>query len=295
MADSADRITLAGLRATGFHGVFDHEKRDGQEFVVDIVLGTDHRAAGRSDALADTINYATVADLAMARITGPAYDLIEALAEAIAGDCLTLAGVHTVEVTVHKPAAPIPHTFADVSVTVARGLEHPFVVALGSNLGDREATLRAAVQQLGFEPEIRIGRVSGLVETDPVGGPEQSDYLNAVATGTTSLTAPDLLATLPRLAARPGRTRTVRWGERTLDLDLIQFGTPGAPDEVRSSDPALLVPHPRAAERAFVVLPWLDADPRGRIRVGEDVIPLALLAAQLDPSGVRPLGGGSDD
>ena len=79
----ADRIELRGLAVRGNHGVFDHERRDGQEFVVDIVLGTDHRAAGHSDALADTINYAAVADLAMARITGPAYDLIEALAEAI--------------------------------------------------------------------------------------------------------------------------------------------------------------------------------------------------------------------
>lgn len=286
-----DRISLTGLRAKGFHGVFDFEKRQGQEFVVDIVLDVDLRAAGASDDLADTVHYGEVAELAIARVTGPAYDLIEALAEAIAADCLTLAGVQGVAVTVHKPSAPIPHTFTDVSVSITRApqeREHAFVIALGSNLGDREATLGAALAALGAEAGVRVEVVSRLVETDPVGGPDQGDYLNAVVTGATSLPARELLAVLHRIEARHGRTRAVRWGERTLDLDLIQYGTPGAADELQSSDPALLLPHPRAHQRAFVVMPWLDAAPHARIRVGQHVLPLAAIVNQLDPSGVRP-------
>ena len=174
-----DAITLTGLRGKGFHGVFDFEKATGQEFVVDIVLHADLRAAGASDDLADTVNYGVVADLAMARLTGPSFDLIEALAEAIASDVLALGELVAVDVTVHKPTAPIAHAFADVSVTIRRRRTAEFVVALGSNLGDRVATLGAAVEELRAAPGVRVDAVSQLVETDPVGGPEQADYLNA--------------------------------------------------------------------------------------------------------------------
>lgn len=283
-----DRIRLIGLQARGFHGVFAHEKRDGQDFVVDVSLRADLRAPGRSDDLADTINYAEVADLVVARITGPAFDLIEALAEAIADDVLELPAVGAAEVTVHKPEAPIRHTFTDVAVTIRRRREHAFVVALGGNVGDRVATLASARDALAHEPGVTISGVSPLVVTDPVGGPEQADYLNAVVVGRTGVAAPALLAALHRIEARHGRTRAVRWGERTLDLDLIQFGTPGEADEVRSDDPALLVPHPRAAERAFVCVPWLAADPDARIRLGESVVGLDRHTQSLDRSGVRP-------
>lgn len=286
-----DRITLTGLRATGFHGVFDFEKREGQQFVVDVMIHTDHRTAGRSDDLADTINYAEVAEMALARVTGPAYDLIEALAEAIAGDVLTLAGVLAVEVTVHKPGAPIPHDFADVSVTIMRERAAAVVIALGSNLGDRPATLASAVAQLRGVAGLQLTAISRPVLTDPVGGPEQPDYLNAVVTGLCTLPPAELLAALHRIEARHGRVREVRWGQRTLDLDLIQFGTPGTSDEVRSDDPALLLPHPRAAERAFVLLPWLDADPRARLRVGAEIVTVAQQITRVDTGGVRPVDG----
>ncbi|MGB4835259.1 MAG: 2-amino-4-hydroxy-6-hydroxymethyldihydropteridine diphosphokinase [Nostocoides sp.] len=287
-----DRITLTGLRARGRHGVFDFEKRDGQEFVVDVELRADLSVAGASDDLADTVNYAEVAQAVIARVTGPPYDLIEALAEAIAADCLALPGVARAAVTVHKPAAPIPHTFDDVSVRLVRAREAAFVVALGANLGDRAATLTEAVAAVRGLPGVFVTAVSALVETDPVGGPEQGDYLNAVLVGRTSRRPEDLLAELHRIEARHGRARTVRWGERTLDLDLIQFGTPGTPNEVRSADPALLLPHPRASERGFVLLPWLDADPRARIRVGSRVVPVAAQVTTVDLAGVRPVAVG---
>lgn len=284
-----DQIVLTGLRAKGFHGVFDAEKRDGQEFVVDIVLSVDLRAAGASDDLADTVSYADVADAAVAVLTGPSYDLIEAVASRIADVCLEMTLVRRVSVTLHKPSAPIPHTFADVSVRIERQRSAAFVVALGSNLGDRSATLAAAADALRAIPGVTLRAVSAPVETDPVGGPEQADYLNAVAVGVTSLTPGQLLAALHRIEARHGRARVVRWGERTLDLDLIQYGTPGTADEVRCDDPALLLPHPRAHERAFVLAPWLDADPGAQVRVGETVLAVRDQLATLDSTGVRPV------
>ena len=101
----------------------------GQEFVVDLIVRADLRAAGASDDLADTIHYGELAEAVHARITGPAFDLIEALADAIAVDTLRDPRIEAVEVTVHKPGAPIARTFADVSVTVCRARSIPIVIA----------------------------------------------------------------------------------------------------------------------------------------------------------------------
>ena len=99
-----------------------------------------------------------------------------------------------------------------------------------------------------------------------------------------------LLARLHAIEDDFGRTREIRWGARTLDLDLIQFGSPGDASEIRSDDPRLTLPHPRAAQRAFVLVPWLDADPGARLRVGDGVATVADLAGGLDCSGVRAAG-----
>jgi dihydroneopterin aldolase len=115
-----DRITLTGLRVRGHHGVLPAERRDGQDFVVDAVLRLDTRAAGASDELSDTVDYAELAARLAAVVSGEAYDLIETLAERLAAVCLSHPLVFEAEVTVHKPAAPIPLDVADVAVTVVR-------------------------------------------------------------------------------------------------------------------------------------------------------------------------------
>jgi 2-amino-4-hydroxy-6-hydroxymethyldihydropteridine diphosphokinase len=128
------------------------------------------------------------------------------------------------------------------------------VISLGSNLGDRLANL-----QLGVDTLARGGldcmTVSGVYETAPVGGPDQDDYLNAVVVATTELPARAVLRLGAAAEAAAGRERTVRWGPRTLDVDVITCD-----DEV-SADPELTLPHPRAHERAFVLMPWLEVDP----------------------------------
>lgn len=116
----SDRITLTGLRVRGHHGVLPHERRDGQDFVVDAVLHLDLRAPGASDALVDTVDYGELAQRLAAGVAEEPLDLIEALAERLAGLCLADPRVSRAEVTVHKPQAPIPLEFADVAVTVVR-------------------------------------------------------------------------------------------------------------------------------------------------------------------------------
>lgn len=117
----ADRITLTGLRVRGNHGVFDHEKRDGQDFVVDVTIWLELSEAAATDALENTLDYGALAKRVAAIVGGPSRDLIETVATETAEDVMRWdARLHAVEVTIHKPDAPIPLTFADVAVTVRR-------------------------------------------------------------------------------------------------------------------------------------------------------------------------------
>lgn len=116
----ADRIELRGLKIRGKHGVFDHERADGQDFVVDITVWIDLAGAAASDELADTYDYAALARLAADVVAGPARNLIETVGAQIADQVMDDERVHAVEVVVHKPQAPIPQQFADVAVVVRR-------------------------------------------------------------------------------------------------------------------------------------------------------------------------------
>lgn len=127
------------------------------------------------------------------------------------------------------------------------------VIALGSNLGNRELYIDSAVAELA--KVIEITHLSTNHETDPVGGPEQPKYLNAIAIAETELDPRGLLIIMLEIENRLGRKREVHWGPRTIDLDLIVFG-----DEVIDSE-VLVLPHPRAHERKFVLEPWLEIDP----------------------------------
>lgn len=117
----ADRIELKGLKVRGNHGVFEDEKRDGQDFLVDVVLWTDFTTAAASDDLADTVDYGALALFARDVVAGPACDLVETVASRIADGIMEMApSAHAVEVTLHKPQAPIPAEFADVAVVATR-------------------------------------------------------------------------------------------------------------------------------------------------------------------------------
>jgi 2-amino-4-hydroxy-6-hydroxymethyldihydropteridine diphosphokinase len=152
------------------------------------------------------------------------------------------------------------------------------VLALGSNLGDRLASLQRGVDVLCAAPGLFGVEVSPVYETAPVGGPDQPDYLNAVLVATTTLSARAVLSRSQEAESALGRVRAQRWGPRTLDVDVIVYGA-----EV-SDDPELTLPHPRAHERAFVLAPWHDVDP-GAVIPGRG--PVADLLAVAGSAGVR--------
>jgi 2-amino-4-hydroxy-6-hydroxymethyldihydropteridine diphosphokinase len=136
------------------------------------------------------------------------------------------------------------------------GEDEPGFLALGSNLGDRLANLQAAVDLLDATDGIEVLRSSRVYETDPVGGPEQPDYLNAAVAIRTTLPPARLLAACRAVEDALGRERDERWGPRTIDVDILTIGNR------RIDEPDLQVPHPRMSERAFVLVPLRELDPR---------------------------------
>ncbi|TCJ35277.1 2-amino-4-hydroxy-6-hydroxymethyldihydropteridine diphosphokinase [Parafrankia sp. BMG5.11] len=290
-ADAArlDRIALTGLRVHGRHGVLPAERELGQFFVVDATLWLDTGPAAATDDLTLTVHYGELAQALADIVAGEPVELIETLAHRLVRACLAAdPRVAAAEVTVHKPAAPITVAFTDVAVTVARsrdaavttgpsrevaatrsrdvamaagpsaagasagaGAGHA-VVAIGSNIGDRLAHLRGAVRDL--DAGLGVLAVSAVYETEPVGGPEQDDYLNAIVL-VGAAPPHDLLAAARAAERTAARERTIRWGPRTLDVDIIACG------DTLSDDPEILLPHPRAHERLFVCVPWLDVEP----------------------------------
>ncbi|QGF23931.1 2-amino-4-hydroxy-6-hydroxymethyldihydropteridine diphosphokinase [Raineyella fluvialis] len=153
------------------------------------------------------------------------------------------------------------------------------VFSIGSNLGDRMEYLERAVNLLRATPELEVVAVSPVYETAAVGGPAGNpDFLNAVVIAETTQSAEAMLARIGAIEEGAERTRDVRWGPRTLDVDIIVYG-----DSI-IDEPQLTVPHPRAHERAFVLAPWADIDPGASIP-GRG--PIVALLAGLDTGGIR--------
>lgn len=136
-------------------------------------------------------------------------------------------------------------------------MTHRAFIAVGSNLGPRHATIHAGLRDLGRTPGIRILRVSSLIQTDPVGPPSQGPYLNGAAELATTLEPRALLDIMLGIERIHGRDRsgTQRWGPRTLDLDLLWY------EGVTIDEPGLILPHPRMAERPFVLIPLREIAP----------------------------------
>ncbi|WP_231445810.1 2-amino-4-hydroxy-6-hydroxymethyldihydropteridine diphosphokinase [Brevibacterium zhoupengii] len=297
MSGQRDRIELRGLTVRGNHGVFDFEKREGQDFIIDVTLHTSVSRAAASDDIADTIHYGELAEDVAHIVEDNTFDLIETLGARIADHCLTLA--EHVEVVVHKPGAPIERSFNDVSVTVNRSRhdagvgaappggvtgetalgEHEAYFNLGANLGDAADTLDQAAAALDRHPKITVQRRSSLYRTAPWGGVEQNDFLNLGLIVTTSLPAVELLAVGQGIEVACGRTRDLRWGPRTLDIDLIRYVTHDG--ELVVDTETLTLPHPRAHERAFVLAPWAELDENVEILTPTGPQSIAAVLAEL--------------
>jgi len=157
-------------------------------------------------------------------------------------------------------------------------------LALGSNLGDREETLRKAIRQLHERPGIRVLRTSFVYETDPVGYVDQDAFLNMVVAVETKLSPDELLETALSVEKELGRVRTIRWGPRTIDIDVLLYG------EHTIQAEQLMIPHPAMAQRAFVLIPLRDVWEGGALPVYNQTVDHFLLPLAEDLKGVRKWG-----
>src|SRR5690625_3204976 len=353
-----DEIRLVGIGGFGYHGVLAQEREEGQPFHADLTLYVDASKAARTDDLADTVSYADVAKAVQEVIEGEPANLLETVAARIADAALAF-GVAKVDVTLHKPQAPVGVPFTDVQVRLTRsaptgaaagpagpGLQElpsppgadapplpapappapappapappaavaaadlladnegvpadaraeddaldaapsapvPVVLGLGGNVGDVRQTMREAVGDLARTAGITVSGVAPLARTAAVthdNAVAQDDFLNTVVFAETTLSPRDLLSAVQRIEDDHGRVRLGRWGDRTLDIDIVTYG------DLSSSAPDLTLPHPHASQRAFVLLPWAQHDPEA-VLPGEGGGNVADLAERApDRCGVR--------
>lgn len=250
-----DRIELRGLRALGHHGALPGEQDRAQPFEIDLEIEVDTSRAGETDALADTVDYGTLAAAATRVVTDERWNLLERIAHRVAEEVLAAdarAGGVTVTVRKLRPPVPLDLAAAGVRVSRSRAPRRAFL-GLGANLGDRAQALRDAVAGL---PDVVA--VSPVYETEPVGGPAgQPPYLNLVVELATDRSPRQLLEVARRLEAAAGRDRSreARFGPRPLDVDVLWV------DGVQLDEPDLVVPHPRLFERKFVLAPLADLAP----------------------------------
>ncbi len=245
-------IELRGIEGFGYHGCYPEERHDGQVFVVDVTLGLSDCC--ETDNLSETVNYAEVAKLVADQIAGDPVNLIETLAARIGDALVEIPRVRYAEVKVHKPQAPIGVSVAGISVS--RTAYRPQVVlALGSNRGGRLANLEQALRRISEIPGLDLHQVSDVYETEPWGVADQPRFFNAAVSADFFRTPQELLVETRAIEDHMGRDRSVRWGPRTIDIDIVAIG------EMKLQTTELTLPHPRAVERSFVVIPWLDVDP----------------------------------
>lgn len=250
-----DRITIRNLEVFARHGVYPEENRLGQKFLVTAELYTDTRAAGLQDDLEQSIHYGIVSQKITEFLQRHTYRLIETAAEQLARELLLhTERLQAVTIELKKPWAPVGLPLETVSVTITRGW-HTAYLGLGSNMGDKKAYLDGAVKALSGTDGCEVLCVSDYLCTKPYGGVEQDDFLNACLRMRTLLTPRELLDRLHEIEQEAGRVRLIRWGPRTLDLDLLMY------DDLVMETEDLILPHMEMHLREFVLAPLAQIAP----------------------------------
>ncbi len=253
-----DEIRIEDLEVFANHGVFPEENVLGQKFLVSAVLYTDTRRAGRTDDLTASIHYGEVCAFIDRYLREHTFKLLERAAESLAEELLlNTQNLRKVRIEIKKPWAPVGLPLKTVSVSIEREW-HDVIIALGSNMGDREGYLNGAVEKLNAVRGCRVKKVSDFIETPPYGVTDQEDFLNGCLEMETLMYPHELLDELHRIEKEAGRERIIRWGPRTLDLDIIFY------DDMILQDDDLCIPHVEMHKREFVLKPLCGIAPYKR-------------------------------
>ena len=218
-----DQIRIEELEVYAHHGVYPEENEKGQHFYVNATLYTNTRPAGLADDLNLSTNYGEVCQFITEFMQQHTFQLIETVAERTAYEVLQYFPlVQGLDLEIRKPEAPIPLPFGSVSVAIHREW-HEAYIAVGSNMGDSREHIAQALGQLQKNKDIRVEKVSELLETLPYGVVEQDNFVNGMFGIRTLLAPEELLQELHRIEQMEGRERKLHWGPRTLDLDILFY------------------------------------------------------------------------
>jgi len=248
-----DKIIIDNLEIFANHGVFPEENENGQMFYVSAWLLTDTRKAGQNDDLEASIDYGSVCHMITDFVQGHTFKLIETVVEQLAEKLLVeFPLLKEVTLRLDKPQAPVGLPFESVAVEITRKW-HDAYIALGSNMGDKQKYLSEAVKSCGQLGSVKA--VSSFIETEPYGYTEQDTFLNGCLHLRTLMTPEELLSELHRIEAEADRKRDIRWGPRTLDLDIVMY------DDVIIDTQTLHIPHIEMHKRDFVLKPLAEISP----------------------------------
>ena len=250
-----DCININELIVYANHGVLPQEKTLGQKFVISAKLYASLKEAYTTDDVEKTINYAKVCELLTKVTKDECYNLIETLASELADRVLEEYNlVDSIEITVKKPFAPINLPVDHVSVSVIKS-RHIAYLSLGSNMGDRANNINKAIELLNSNDKTVVTKVAPFIETKPYGNVEQDDFINTALEIKTLLTPQELLKLAGDIEEQLHRVRTIKWGPRTIDVDIILY------DNTIINEPNLVIPHKEMHLREFVLEPLVSIRP----------------------------------
>lgn len=250
-----DIIRIEQLEVFCNHGVYEEENVLGQKFVINADLKVSTRTAGLSDELEQSVDYGKVCHFIDIFMRENTYKLLEAAAENLASQMLKkIPGVREVAIEIRKPWAPIGLPVAYASVRIERKW-HTAYIGIGSNIGNRKAYLDMAVDEIMADDNCFLSKLADVIETEPYGMDAQPDFLNSCMEIKTLYTPMELLQKCNAIETKAGRERHLRWGPRTLDLDILFYD-----DEIISED-NLIIPHIELHKRTFVLEPLTQIAP----------------------------------
>lgn len=253
-----DEIIISGLKIFAWHGVYEEEREKGQNFIVNAELFLDTSSAGDSDSLEDSVDYGKVCLFINDFLRISRYNTMEALANNLARKIMVkFPRTQRIILEIQKPEAPIPLPFETVSVKIERSW-HKTYIATGSNMGESEDLIKNAMENLDADENCRVLRASEIYRSRAYGGVEQDNFYNSVFCMETLYSPLELLTRLQREEAEAGRERVVRWGPRTLDLDILYY------DDIILERDHLRIPHRDMSNRDFVLLPLSEIAPHKR-------------------------------
>ncbi len=249
------QIKIRNLELFARHGVLNEEKTLGQKFIISATITTSFDKAVATDDILNGVNYAKVCDFLYSFNQNNTFKLIETAADTMAIELLkAFELIDAIEIEIKKPNPPIHMHFDYVSAKVERKRHRAFI-ALGSNMGDREGYLKKALDTINKNDYCKVKKVSSFIETTPYGDVEQDDFLNGCAEIETLLSPQELLSFLQTIESDNNRVRTIHWGPRTLDLDILLY------DNSIICEDNLIIPHPDMQNRSFVLEPLLEIAP----------------------------------